>query len=133
MYLNPDILDGLCIDNVISEESDELGLVDPDFVDLFSIVEEDVDLWNQVAKQDNITVYSKANPSSPAILLKAYAYLSDVTIEDVCMAITNTEIRKQWDRLLHEFRVIENDIESGDTVFHFIIQTPFGISNRDFL
>lgn len=46
IYLNPDILDGQNFDNIISEESEEGPEVDPDFVELFSIVEEDVDLWN---------------------------------------------------------------------------------------
>ena len=29
--------------------------------------------------------------------------------------------------------MIENDIENNSCVFYFLIPTPFGISNRDFL
>ena len=78
-------------ENEFQEEDDTQAVheIDPDFLNLFGIIEEDLSLWNQVAKDGSITVYSKQDPTSPAILLKAYADLPNITPQQAFEAVHN--------------------------------------------
>ena len=54
---------------------------DPDFIDMFKLIEEPESLWKEVANKQGVKVYSKNIPNSPAILLRAWGYLKNISVE----------------------------------------------------
>ena len=69
----------------------------------------------------------------PVILIKCIAKLpfnKDVIFE----AIANLEIRKQWDSVFSELKVVNHEGENGAEILFMIVKSPiFFISNREFV
>jgi hypothetical protein len=42
-------------------------------------------------------------------------------------------VRRGWDKVLSNFEIIEDDPEKGVSILYYMIKTPIGVSNRDFL
>ena len=47
--------------------------------------------------------------------------------------MSNQELRRGWDKVLSNFEILEDDPEHGVSVLYYLIKTPIGASNRDFL
>ena len=47
--------------------------------------------------------------------------------------ISNEELRKSWDKVLSNFEIIEEDPVTMQTVLYYMVKTPIGVNNRDFL
>jgi hypothetical protein len=47
--------------------------------------------------------------------------------------IANQEVRRSWDKVLSNFEIIEDHPEKGLSILYYMIKTPIGVSNRDFL
>lgn len=63
-------------------------------------------------------------------MIKAFCDI-EYSAETVYKAIWDTAIRTEWDKLFHEFRLIEVNPEYE--VLYYMIKTPFGITRRDWL
>ena len=107
--------------------------IDEDFLDLQMTAEEDVSNWNKVCESEEVTVYRKKTEGTPMVMIKADAILQGIPKDIVFKAIYDTDIRQQWDKLFHEFEVVEHDEKKMETVLYYSIKAPFGVSNRDFL
>ena len=100
---------------------------------MFKLIEEPESLWKEVANKQGVKVYSKNIPNSPAILLRAWGYLKNISVEQAFEAVRNPKKRAEWDKVLHNFKVIEDDPETNSMIIYFVYVTPMGISNRDFV
>lgn len=67
------------------------------------------------------------------VMIRAIATLRGIPKEIVFKALYDTEIRQQWDKLFHQFEVVEHHEDIMHTVLYYVIKAPIGISNRDFL
>ena len=94
---------------------------------------EDVSSWDRAGSGDNVSVYKKMTEDSPIVLLKAYALIENVTPDIVYEAMSNKDVRKSWDKVLSNFEIIEDFPEDGRSILYYMIKTPMGVSNRDFL
>ncbi|TNV82685.1 hypothetical protein FGO68_gene8647 [Halteria grandinella] len=108
-------------------------VVDQDFQDLLVVQAEDVSSWDQAGSCQNVSVYKKMTEDSPIVLLKAYALIEGVTTDIVYEVITNQEVRRSWDKVLSNFEILQEDPGDGISVLYFMIKTPIGVSNRDFV
>ena len=80
-----------------------------------------------------MTVYKKMTDDSPMVLLKAYALIENVKPEVVYKVMSNQELRRAWDKVLSNFEILEDHPDEGLSVLYFMIKTPIGSSNRDFV
>jgi len=55
-------------------------------------------------------------------LIKTVATINDYTKEEIFNAISNVEIRKQWDSLFSEFRIVEENILEKSEVLYMLIK-----------
>ena len=89
--------------------------------------------YTNVIDEDNCKVYKRMVEGFPVILIKCLAhipYTKDVVFE----AIANLEIRKQWDSVFSELKVVNHEGENGAEILFMIVKSPvFFISNRDFV
>jgi hypothetical protein len=89
--------------------------------------------YSNVIDEDNCKVYKRMVEGFPVILIKCLAhipYTKDVVFE----AIANLEIRKQWDSVFSELKVVNHEGENGAEILFMIVKSPvFFISNRDFV
>ena len=89
--------------------------------------------YSNVIDEDNCKVYKRMVEGYPVILIKCLAhmpYSKDVVFE----AIANLEIRKQWDSVFSELRVVNYEGENGAEILFMIVKSPvFFISNREFV
>lgn len=70
----------------------------------------------------------------PQLLIKTVAYLDGFTKEEVFEAISNVNIRKQWDKIFSEFKIVETNNEEGWEVLYMSIKSPsIFVSDRDFV
>jgi hypothetical protein len=93
--------------------------------------EEDVSNWTKINENQDAVVYKKKTDGTPLVLIKAIATLNGIPKDIVYDAIYDTDIRQSWDKIFHQFEVLEEDDEH--TVLYYVIKAPLGISNRDFL
>ncbi len=89
--------------------------------------------YSNVIDETNCKVYKRMVEGFPVILIKCLAnmpYSKDVVFE----AIANLEIRKQWDSVFSELRVVNHEGENGAEILFMIVKSPvFFISNREFV
>ena len=89
--------------------------------------------YSNVIDEENCKVYKRMVEGYPVILIKCLAhmpYSKDVVFE----AIANLEIRKQWDSVFSELRVVNYEGENGAEILFMIVKSPvFIISNREFV
>ena len=97
------------------------------------VASEEVNSWDQAGSGDNVQVYKKMTETSPLVLLKAYALIENVTPQVVYEVMSNQELRRGWDKVLSNFEILEDDPEKGVSILYYLIKTPIGASNRDFL
>ena len=89
--------------------------------------------YSNVIDENNCKVYKKIVDGIQVILIKCLAkipYNKDVVFE----AIANLNIRKQWDSVFSELRVVNYDGENGAEILYMIIKSPiFIVSDREFV
>ena len=89
--------------------------------------------YTNVINEKKCKVYKRLVEGIPVILIKALAHLpysKDVVFE----AIANLDIRKQWDSVFSELRVVNHNGENGAEILYMIIKSPvFVVKNRDFV
>ena len=89
--------------------------------------------YSNVIDETNCKVYKRMVEGFPVILIKCLAnmpYSKDVVFE----AIANLEIRKQWDSVFSELKVVNHEGEDGAEILFMIVKSPvFFISNREFV
>jgi hypothetical protein len=89
--------------------------------------------YTNVINEKKCKVYKRLVEGIPVILIKAMAklpYNKDVVFE----AIANLNIRKQWDSVFSELRVVNHEGENGAEILYMIIKSPvLLVKNRDFV
>ena len=70
--------------------------------------------------------------SNPAIMLKTFAYITDFTPYEVFQAIADVNIRKQWDTIFSEFKIIDT-IQENEIIYMRIKSPSVFVSDRDFV
>ena len=89
--------------------------------------------YSNVINEEKCKVYKRMVEGYPVILIKCLAkmpYSKDIVFE----AIANLEIRKQWDSVFSELRVVNHEGENGAEILFMIVKSPvFFISNREFV
>lgn len=89
--------------------------------------------YSNVIDEKNCQVFKRMVEGYPVILIKCLAkmpYSKDVVFE----AISNLNIRKQWDSVFSELKVVNHEGENGAEILFMIIKSPvFFISNREFV
>ena len=89
--------------------------------------------YTNVIDEKNCRVYKRHVEDTPVILIKCIAklpYNKDVIFE----AIANLNIRKQWDSVFSELRVVNYEGENGAEILYMIIKSPvFIVTDRDFV
>ena len=89
--------------------------------------------YTNVIDEKKCKVYKRMVEGSPVILIKCIAqlpYSKDIVFE----SIANLEIRKQWDSVFSELRVVNHEGEDGAEILFMVVKSPvFFISNREFV
>ena len=89
--------------------------------------------YSNVINEKNCQVYKRFVEGVPVILIKSIAklpYSKDVVFE----AISNLNIRKQWDSVFSELKVVNHEGENGAEILYMIIKSPvFVVDDRDFV
>lgn len=74
---------------------------------LLKFSQEEVESWDKVTDKETVKVYKKLLADNPCILIKGEALLSGCTVEDTFQQIYDMNLRKKWDKLSQDFRVVE--------------------------
>ena len=89
--------------------------------------------YSNVIDEKNCKVYKKHVENNPVILIRCIAkipYNKDIVFE----AIANLDIRKKWDAVFSELRVVNYEGENGAEILYMIIKSPvFFVTDRDFV
>ena len=89
--------------------------------------------YSNVVDDKNCKIFKKMTEGCPVILIKCKAkipYNKDVVFE----AIANLTIRKQWDSVFSELKVVNYEGENGAEILYMIIKSPVLIvTDRDFV
>lgn len=88
------------------------------------LINESKDLgWKEVYYQENISIFRKSQKGNPSIMLKTFAMIENFTKEEVFMAIADVRIRKEWDKVFQEFKIIDNNKDNdGKEVLYMSIK-----------
>lgn len=66
--------------------------------------------FEQVVKEENINVYRRDVEGKDILLIKAISIIN-YDRDTVFKAIADVKIRKEWDRVFNEFKIIESSQE----------------------
>ncbi|KAL4476168.1 hypothetical protein ABPG74_009901 [Tetrahymena malaccensis] len=100
---------------------------------LKTLDDEDPDkYWEKVINKDKISIYKKSIPNNPSVMVRAEAFVSECSQEEVFEQIYYENNRKKWDKVTLGFSVIEQLGELEDIIY-FYIDPGFGVTKRDFL
>ena len=117
-------------------ESSEYHTNDKDLKELIDLMNEPMTKeygYSNVIDEKNCKVFKKSMEGCPVILIRCKAnipYNKDVIFE----AIANLDIRKQWDAVFSELKVVNYEGENGSEILYMIIKSPvFIVTDRDFV
>lgn len=102
------------------------------FQKVLGLAYDDIAAWEKVIKNQIIKIEKIKPENSPVLLLRAWAIIEGFTPREVFEQIYNTEKRCKWDTVTADICTVEKIDQSSD-IIHFVIKTPFGITERDFL
>ena len=112
------------------------GTNDKDLMGLIELMNEPplkINGYSKIIEEETRKVYKKQREGYDIILIKCYAkipYNKDIIFE----AISNLEIRKKWDNVFSELKVVNHNGENGAEILYMIIKSPvFFVSDRDFI
>lgn len=90
--------------------------------------------WEQINKEDGVTVWKKETPDSDIIAFKG-SLLMKVPMSKIAYVIMNNDIKqkKRWIDMVREFTIISRDDKSGVSFTYSSYDLPFPISDRDFV
>jgi hypothetical protein len=86
--------------------------------------------WKQTVNKPETKIYTKTPKDSPMCMVKAFCEVP-YPLEIVFRAIWDTSVRRQWDAVFNEFKLIDTH-EFHDTLY-YMIKTPIGITKRDWV
>ena len=123
-------------DNLIKIPNPNYGTDDKDLKYLIDLMNEKPTKENgyhNVVEEQNIHIFKRMIPGFDVILIKSLCtipYNKDIIFE----AIANLEIRKKWDSVFSELKVVNHNGENGAEILYMIIKSPsFLVSDRDFV
>jgi hypothetical protein len=88
--------------------------------------------WKEVYIQKQVKIFRKSIKGSPSILIRTFGEIEGYTKEEIYKAITDVNIRREWDKIFSEFKVIESNDKSE--VLYMSIKSPsIFVQDRDFL
>ena len=89
--------------------------------------------YSNVIDEQNCKVYKRMVEGIPVILIKCIAKIP-FSKDTIFEAIANLDIRKQWDSVFSELKVVNYEGENGAEILYMIIKSPvLLISDRDFV
>ena len=117
-------------------ESSEYHTNDKDLKQLIDLMNEPMTKdfgYSNVIDEKNCKIFKRMVEGIPVILIKCIANLpfnKDIVFE----AIANLNIRKQWDSVFSELKVVNNEGENGSEILYMIIKSPvFIVDDREFV
>ena len=117
-------------------ESNEYHTNDKDLKQLIDLMNEPMTKdfgYSNVINEKNCIIFKRRVEEIPVILIKCIAKLpfnKDIVFE----AISNLNIRRQWDSVFSELKVVNNEGENGAEILYMIIKSPVIIvSDREFV
>ncbi|MCQ2819986.1 MAG: START domain-containing protein [archaeon] len=121
--------------NPIIKIEDGSGTEDKDLYDLVNLMNIDPSKSNgfsQVVNEKGMNIYKKHVDNSPVVLIKSIATIP-FKKEIVFEAISNLKIRRQWDKVFSELKVVDNEGAETGEILYMIIKAPLMFENRDFV
>jgi hypothetical protein len=80
--------------------------------------------WVKVILENDISIFRKTvnnllnkYDDNPVVMIKAIVNIPNFTREEVFEAIANVSIRKEWDKIFSEFKIIETTPEGGEILY----------------
>lgn len=121
--------------NSLIQLEDGFGTDDEDLKHLIELMNDEPTKekgYKEVVKDKNSRIYKKLFPGCDIILIKSICsipYPKEVIYE----AIANISIRKSWDSVFTELKVVANDGENGSEILYMTLKSPALVSDRDFV
>ena len=90
--------------------------------------------WEQINKEDGVTVWRKETPDSDIIAFKG-SLLMKLPMSKIAYVLMNNDIqqKKRWIDMVQDFAIIYRDDKSGVSLTYSSYDLPFPISDRDFV
>jgi hypothetical protein len=129
IYTNPDNL--ICFPNSLEYHTN-----DKDLKQLIDLMNEPMTKeygYSNVVNDKTCKVYKRMVEGYPVILIKCIANIP-FNKDTVFEAIANLEIRKQWDSVFSELKVVNYEGENGAEILYMIVKSPvFIVTDREFV
>ena len=120
-------------DSVVSGEHQAPVEADEDFQYLQSILADKDSNWEVAYATDKLQVQKKKGVEGTAVFLRCQALLPKINKNLAFQAYADIKLRKKWDVIPQNLKVIENDEEKGTFVMYYQIKTPPFVQTRDAL
>jgi hypothetical protein len=65
--------------------------------------------------------------------MKTHAKIDGIPPWVIFEVIANPDIRRLWDKAICNFEILEDIPSEGRSLLYYMVKTPIGVSNRDFL
>jgi len=89
--------------------------------------------YSKVIDEPDTKIYKKMTEGTPVILIKSICHIP-YDKQVIFSAIADLDIRKKWDSVFSELKVVNHDGENGAEILYMIIKSPsFLVSDRDFV
>ena len=92
--------------------------------------------WELAVERKNIKILKfvpQAEEGSTSVLVRAYATLPNISIANVFFNIFDPTRRQTWDTNFAQLQVLPRDEPDECEVLYCVLQSPFGVTPRDFL
>lgn len=107
---------------------------DEDFERLLDLAyDENKAAWEMVGQPDNVEVNKRIDPSCPFVMMRTRAQIPNIPPTIVFEVLVNQEVRRSWDKVICNLEIIDDFPEEGRSILYYMVKTPIGVSNRDFL
>jgi|JI9StandDraft_1071089.scaffolds.fasta_scaffold504894_2 hypothetical protein len=71
--------------------------------------------------------------NSDEIKLIIELYLEGISVETTEQVLFDEKIKAKWDKIVANYKVTPNGFKDKQDIVHYVLRSPIGIKNRDFL
>ncbi|CAD8078889.1 unnamed protein product [Paramecium sonneborni] len=90
------------------------------------LINEPTDLWDLAINNKDSQIYKSFKEGSDTVFIKGFGIIKDTTLDSALKVVYDVNLRREWDKLLRDFKIIKTESKDIDIVSYYV-QPPISL------
>ncbi|CAK77527.1 unnamed protein product (macronuclear) [Paramecium tetraurelia] len=90
------------------------------------LIHEPTNKWDLAINNKDAQIYKTLKEGSDSVFIKGFGIIKDTTLELALKVVYDIKLRREWDKLLRDFQIIQTETEDIDIVAYYV-QPPISL------